>query len=104
MSAPTDRRHQRGFTIFELLVAGALAIITATLVVTAYSANRIQHANECQTDLIAMLQMESHWVQSVASGNPDMALCTQINTRVIQYNTTCGEDFGTVTALKCPYR
>lgn len=104
MSAPMDRRHQRGFTIFEFLVAGALAIIAASLVVTAYSTNRIEHANQCQTDLIAMLQMESHWVQSAASGNPDMALCTQINTRVIQYNDTCGEDFGTVTLLKCPYR
>ena len=101
MSAPTGRRHQRGFTIFELLVAGALAIIVATLLVTAYSANRIQHTNRCQTDLIAMLQMESHWVQSVASGNPDVALCTQINTRVFHYNDTCGEDLGTVSKLQC---
>ena len=98
---PTDRRHHRGATTFEVIVAVALGIIATALVVTALNATKIQHANQCQTDLIAMLQMESHWVQGVASGNPDVALCTQINDRVFQYNNTCGENLGTVTTLKC---
>ena len=101
MSPPTDSSHQGGFTLFEVVIAGALVIIAATLVVMAFTATEIQHANRCQTDLIAMLQMESHWVQSVASGNPDVALCTQINTRVFHYDDTCGDDLGTVSKLQC---
>jgi len=101
MRISTDRKHQRGFTTFEFVAAGALVIIAATLLVTARTVTEIHQANQCQTDLIAMLQMESHWVQSVASGNLDSALCTQINTRVFHYNDTCGEDLGTVTLLRC---
>ena len=94
------RKYQSG-AVWVIVIVGILLIIAATLLSTWWNTDRTLHATRCQNDILSMQTMERQYRQSVADNNPDAGLCAQINDKVRQYNTTCGEDFGNLPEVNC---
>ena len=93
--------NQKGFTLLEGLIAAILIAIVAALAFGWYSAQAEMEARKCINDVLSIQAYERQWWASVRAGNPDKAICKQVNSRVDQYNATCGEDYGMLPTIPC---
>jgi Tfp pilus assembly protein PilE len=91
---------QRGFTIFEGVIAAVLLAMLATLIFEGWASYSAAEAQQCQARVMTMQKAEVQWENSKKTGNPDVGLCKDINRRVGEYNAACAK-FGTLPTLSC---
>ena len=92
---------QRGFTLLQALAAAILLGIAAQLLFSWLNSEQTAHALRCQNDILNMQRYEHQWLASGEPGKRDTGLCNQLNSRVDQYNKTCGKDFGMMEPVDC---
>ena len=98
MSRPISA--ERGFTLFEGVIAAILLAMLATLIFDGWAGYSASVAQQCQVRVLTMQKAEVQWENSKKTGNPDVSLCNDINRRVGEYNAACAQ-FGTLPTLSC---
>jgi Tfp pilus assembly protein PilE len=95
-----SRSDQRGFTLFEGAIVAILLAMLAILIFEGWASYAGAEAQQCQARVLTMQKAEVQWENSKKTGNPDTALCNDINRRVGEYNAACAK-FGTLPTLSC---